>query len=112
MKVRTEVWEKPDYVVNVSPRTPYMDIWDFLQDCDSPATVHEVCDAVGLNVFYRLNLLPRNGHPQGGAMRPHTAVGHPALHIDSDALLGEVSLPSQVGATVLLPVYGRVPGGP
>jgi repressor LexA len=112
VKVRTEVWEQQDYVVTAPRRTVYSDIWDFLQGRGCPATVHEVCDAVGLNVSYRLNVLPRNGHPQGGVMRPYTAQEHAALHIDTDSLLGEVTLPSQVGATVLVPVYGRVPGGP
>jgi repressor LexA len=116
MKGSTEGRKQPNYVVTAARRTVYADIWHFLQDHDSPATVYEVCDAVGLNVSYRLKALPRKGHPQGRATRPHTAEErrswHPALHIDTDALRGKVSLPSQVGATVLVPVCGRIPGGP
>ena len=105
MKDSTVVRDHPDHVVNARRCKVYADIRDFLQGHDSPATVHEVCDAVGLNVSYRLDVLPRKGYLQGAAARPHTAeewpFGHPALHIEADDLLGEVSLPSQVGATVL-----------
>jgi repressor LexA len=116
MKGSAEARERPDYVVTGAQRTVYADIWHFLQDHDPPATVHEVCDAVGLDVSYRLNALPRNGHPQGAGTPPYTAEErrswHPALHIEADALRGKVSLPSQVGATVLVPVCGRIRGGP
>jgi repressor LexA len=112
VEVSTGAWEQPDYVVAASRDAVYTDIWDFLQNRDFPATVHEVCDAVGLNVCYRLNVLPRNGHSQGGALRPYTAEEHAALHLDTDAFLDEMVRPSRVGGTVLVPVCGRVPGGP
>jgi repressor LexA len=116
VKDNTEVRDQSDPVVTVSRRRVYADIRNFLQGHDSPATVHQVCDAVGLNVSYRFNVLPRKGHLQGGAARPHMAQErrswHPALHIETDTLPGEVNLPSQVGATVLVPVYGRIPAGP
>lgn len=115
MKGSTEARGRPDYVVTAR-RTAYTDIWDFLHDHDSLTTVDDVCDAVGLNVSYRLNALPRKGQTQRGATRHYTAEErrswHPALQIDTGALRGKVSLPSQVGATVLIPVCGRVPGGP
>lgn len=116
MKDNAEVRDQSDHVVTASRRRVYADIRDFLQGHDSPATVHQVCDAVGLNAPYRLDVLPRKGHVQSGAARLHVAQErrswHPALHIETDALPGEVSLPSQVGATVLVPVYGRIPAGP
>jgi repressor LexA len=116
VKDSTGVQDHPDHVVTARRCKVYADIRGFLQGPDSQATVHEVCDAVGLNVSYRLNVLPRKGYLQAGAARPYTAEerppGHPALHIEADALPGEVSLPSQVGAIVLVPVYGRIPAGP
>lgn len=117
MKDSIDVQDHPDHVVTTRRCKVSADIRDFLlQGYDSPATVHEVCDAVGLSVAYLFNVLPRKGYQQGGAAFPYTAKerpsGHPALHIEADDLLGEVILPSQVGATVLVPVYGWIPAGP
>ncbi len=92
------------------------DVRDFLQGSGHPANVYEVCDAAGLQVSYRLKVLQANDHPRGGAGPRYTAwerrVGHPALHIEADDLPGEVALPSRIGATVLVPVYGWIPAGP
>lgn len=116
MRGDTEASDHLDYCVTAHPRRVYVGIRDFLQDRSSPATVHEVCDATGLNPFYRLNLLPGKLYPQGGTTSPYAAEGRrsgqPALHVEADALPDKVSLPSQFGATVLVPVYGRIPGGP
>jgi repressor LexA len=97
----------------------YSDVQDFLQGSGSRATVFEVCDAVGLEVSYRLKVLQVNGQQRSGAARRSPAwerwerwFGHPALHIEADDLPDEVTLPFQIGATVLVPVCGWIPAGP
>ena len=117
MNYMREVSDRTDHAVAVPRRRVHTDVRDFLQGSGCPANVYEVCDAAGLNVSYRLRVLHGNGHPRSSAGRLFAAwerrVGyHPALHIEADDLPGEVTLPSQIGATVLVPVCGWIPAGP
>jgi len=112
-----EVSDRPDHAVPVPRRRVYADVRDFLQGSGCPANVYEVCDTVGLEVSYRLRVLQANGHLRSGAGRLFAAwerrVGyHPVLYIEVDDLPGEVTLPFQIGATVLVPVCGWIPAGP
>lgn len=110
------VSDRHDHAVAVPGRRVYADVRDFLQGSGCPANVYEVCDAAGLKVSYRLKVLQANDHLRSGAGRLYAAwerrVGHPALHIETDDLPGEVTLPSRIGATVLVPVCGWIPAGP
>jgi repressor LexA len=116
VKGSTKVRDQSDHVVTDPGRGVYAGIRDFLQGHNSPATVNEVCGAIGMNVSCWLDVLPRKGYLPGGAVHSSTAQEQrpwrPALHVELDALPREVSLPSPVGATVLVPVYGRIPAGP
>lgn len=113
------VSDRPDHAV-VAPRPrAYSDVRDFLEGSGCRATVFEVCDAVGLEVSYRLKVLEVNGQPRSGAARQSAArkrweqrFGHPALYIEAADLPGEVTLPRQIGTTVLVPVCGWIPAGP
>jgi repressor LexA len=112
-----EASDRPDHAVAVPRRRAYADVRDFLQGSGRPADdVYEVCDAAGLNVSYRLKVLQANGHMHSSGGRRYAAwerrVGYPALQIEADDLPGEVPLPFQIGATVLVPVYGWIPAGP
>jgi repressor LexA len=115
VKGSTELRDQPDAVVAALPCRGYTNIRDFMQGCDSPATVLDVCHAVGLSVSYRLSLLERKGDLRGSAS-PYTVEawrsGYPALHIDAGDLPGGMKLPSLVGAAVLVPVCGQIPAGP
>lgn len=115
--IREVVRDRPDSAVAVPRRRVYADVRDFLQGSGCPANVYEVADRVGVRVSYRLRVMRATGHPRSGAGRRFAAwerqVGyHPALHIEADDVPGGVSLPSAVGATVLVPVYGRIKAGP
>lgn len=113
------VSDRPDHAVVAPRRRVYSDVRDFLEGSGCGATVFEVCDAVGLEVSYRLKVLEVNGQPRSGAARQSAAwkrweqrFGHPALLIEAADLPREVVLPCQIGATVLLPVCGWIPAGP
>ena len=113
------VQDRPDRAVVAPRRRVYSDVLDFLRGGACRATVFEVCDAVGLEVSYRLRILEVNGQPGSGAARQSTAwqrwerrFGHPVLHIEAADLPDEVTLPFQIGATVLVPVCGWIPAGP
>jgi repressor LexA len=112
-----EASDRPDHAVAVPRRRVHADVRDFLQGSGCPADdVHEVCDAAGLEVPYRLDVLRANGHMRSGAGRLYAArerrVGYPALHIEADDLPAEVPLPFQIGATVPVPVFGWIQAGP
>jgi repressor LexA len=116
VKGSTELWDLPEAAVTGPPCRRHTELRDFLQGCDSPATVLDVCDAVGLNVSHRLSALQGKGDLRGATASPYKAEGrrsgYPALHIEAYDLPGEMSLPSLVGAAVLVPVYGQIPAGP
>jgi repressor LexA len=101
----------------VSRRRVYADVRDFLQGKACPANVYEVCDRAGLEVSYLLKVLQSNGQPRSGTGRRHAAWqrqvdNHPALYIEPHDLPGEVALPSRIGRTVLVAVYGWIKAGP
>jgi hypothetical protein len=65
-----EASDRPDHAVAVPRRRVHADVRDFLQGSGCPADdVHEVCDAAGLEVSYRLDVLRANGHMRSGAGR-------------------------------------------
>jgi len=111
-----EVLHPPDHAVGVPRRRVYADFRDFLQGSGYPANVYEVCEAVGLKVSYRLKILQANGHQRMGAGRRYAAwerrVGSPALQVEVHDLPRDVTFPSRIGATVLVPVCGWIPAGP
>jgi repressor LexA len=113
------VSDRPDRAAVAPRRRVYSDVRDFLLGSGSRATVFDVCDAVGLEISYRLKVLQVNGPPRRGAAgrskaweRWERRFGHPALLIEADDLPGEVTLPFQIGAAVLVPVCGWIPAGP
>ena len=116
MNAVRQVSDRSDRTVAAPRRRAYADVRYFLKGRGCPANVYEVCDTAGLEVSYRLKVLQANGHLRGGAGRPYAAlerrVAHPALRIEADDLPGEVALPSRIGATVLVPILGWIPGGP
>jgi len=94
----------PDHAIaDLRPKV-YADVRDYLQGSSRPPTVRDVHDAVELKIRYRLKVLLADGWEPW--------FRYPALHIDADDVPGELSLPSQIGATVLVPVYGWIPAGP
>lgn len=112
-----KVSDRPDHAVAPPRRRVYADVQDYLQGSGCPANVYEVCDTVGVQVSYRLKVLQPDRRLRSGAGRRFAAwerrVGyHPALHIEVDDLPDEVTLPFQIGATVLVPVCGWIPAGP
>ena len=111
------VSDQSGHAVAVPRQGSYADVRDFLQGSGCPADVYQVADAAGLKVSYRLKVLQANGHLRNGAGRlfgawERRAGYHPALHIEAHDVPGEVTLPSQIGATVLVPVFGWIPAGP
>jgi repressor LexA len=93
-----------DDVVAAPRCNVYAAVRDFLRASDRPPTVRDVHYAVELKFSYWMKVL----RPEGWE-RSH---GNPALHMEADDLPREVGLPSQIGATVMVPVYGWIPGGP
>jgi repressor LexA len=111
------VSDQAGHAVAVPRRGSYADVRDFLQGSGCPAGVYEVADSAGLTVSYRLKVLQANGHLRSGAGRlfgewERQAGYHPALHIEAHDVPGEVTLPSRIGAIVLVPVCGWIPAGP
>lgn len=112
-----EMSDRPDHAVAVPGRRVHADVRDFLEGSGCPANVYEVADTAGLEVSYRLKVLQGNGHLRRGAGRRYAvweqrAGFHPALYVEADDMPGEVTLPVQIGATVLVPVCGWIPAGP
>jgi repressor LexA len=111
------VSDRADHAVAVRRRRAHADVRDFLQGSGCPANVYEVADTAGLKVSYRLKALQPNGRLRSRSGRRYAAwerrAGyHPALYIEADDVPGDVTLPSQIGATVLVPVCGWIPAGP
>ena len=112
-----EVSDRRDSAAAVSRRSAFADILDFLDGSRWLADVYWVCDTAGVKVAHRLKVPQPYRRPRGGGRRRYTArrrwVGfHPALYIEPHDVPGEVALPSQIGRTVLVPVYGWIKAGP
>jgi repressor LexA len=111
-----EIPDRPHYAVGASRGRVHANVRDFLQDAGRPASVFEVCDIVALEVTYRFKLLQQDRHSPSGARSRFAdwerRVGTHALYVDAHDLPGELSLPVQIGAIELVPVWGRIPAGP
>lgn len=108
---------RPDSVVAAPRRGAHAAVRDFIQGSGCPASVYEVADRVGIQVCYRLRVLRATGRLRKGARRRFAAwdprIGyHPALYVEAADVPSEVHLPSPIGAVVLVPVYGWIPGSP
>jgi SOS regulatory protein LexA len=117
MKDLAEVPSRRAHAGGAPRRRAYADLRDFLLADGRPANVYEVCDSVELKVSYRLRALRPGGQPRSSAGRLRAAwerqVGyHPVLHVHPDDVPEGLPLPSQIGAIVLVPVYGWIPAGP
>lgn len=111
------VADRSDHAVAAPRRGAYARVRDLLQGDAYPANVYEVADKVGVEVSFRFKVLQANRHPKTGAGRRPAAwdyrVGyHPALYIQADDVRGEAAPSSQIGGTVLVPVWGWIKAGP